>query len=156
MRQRTQIIRAHRRGEVGEARGFVRRRCPRQGRMRRRSGGGALMVMMMAVVVSLPTLFFLAQLFGFHLMARLAVAARFEFIDQQAPGEKTVEPLAAFATATDPDTRGSVKERDGVAAEISFVDFVLAKPEGAHAPGEFFLLGGGDRKPQHGWGPAAP
>lgn len=156
VRQRPQIICAHRCGEIRPARRFIRRGCPRQGRVRRRFGGIALMMVVMVIVVPLPTLFFLAQLFGFHLVPRFAIATRFEFIDQQSSGEKTVEPLAAFATATHPDTRGSVKERDGVAAEISFVDFVLAESEGAHAPGEFFLLGGGDRKPQHGWGPAAP
>ena len=110
----------------------------------------------MMAVMPLPTLFFFAQLLGFHLVPRLAVAAGFEFIHQQAAREKAVESLAALAAATHPDTRGSVKERNGVAAEISFVDFVLAEPEGAHAPGEFFLLGGGDREPQHGWGPATP
>ena len=112
--------------------------------------------MLIMAVMPLPPLFFLAQLLRLHLVPRLAGAPRFEFLHQQTAGEKTVEPLAAFPRAADPDTSGSVKERDRVAAEISFVDFVLAEPKGTHASGEFFLLRCGDREPQHGWGPATP
>ncbi len=111
---------------------------------------------MMVPVMPLTALFFFAQLLGFYLVTRLASATRFEFIHQQAAGQKTVQPLAAFPPATHPDTCGSVEQGDRVAAEISFVDFVLAEPQRTHASGEFFLFRRGDREPQHGWGPATP
>lgn len=114
------------------------------------------MMMMVMPVMPLATLFFLAQLLGLHLVARLAGATCLELFNEEAAGQKTVEPLAALPAATHPDTGGSVEQGNRVAAEISFVDFVLAEPQRTHAPGEFFLFRRGDREPQHGWGPATP
>ena len=48
---------------------------------------------------------FLTDSFRLHFVAILPLETRFQFVDQQPPGKKTVQRLARFAAAPDPDAR---------------------------------------------------